>query len=467
MKNNVTSVLGFAVFFLAVTLGSASSAAQVQCTTGVCVTTWHNDNWRTSQNTNETTLTTTLVSDPTIFGKKCSVSLDDEIYGQPLVVTNVKFNQTTYPILAYVATEKNSVYAIDGTNCNVLPQGQAHLLLSGEAAADCHDLGNCNLAPKIGILSTPVVEITGTSPTTTGTLYAAAESESSGPVFHHRIWALDITNLSVVNSGNGVEICASGCGTIPFAKNHLQRPGLLFLPAAQTADNKKRVYVAFSMLDGAGNDPNGFLLSFDASTLTNLPLKYETTDDSSGGRRGGIWQGAAGPAAGVDSSTGSVNIFFSTGDGDFNVDGSGGKNAANSFVKLTTTLAIPGGSYSPTNYFTPSDQCYRYYKDLDYGSGGVMLLPDGTHPNYPYLALKGEKLNYLWVMDRANPGGFNAGGCTRQTDCSPTNGTVIGACAQNNWANGNTQVIKATAGLNETRHSPAFWSGNTSSFVKG
>jgi hypothetical protein len=30
---------------------NAVSAAQVQCATGVCVTTWHNDNLRTGQNT--------------------------------------------------------------------------------------------------------------------------------------------------------------------------------------------------------------------------------------------------------------------------------------------------------------------------------------------------------------------------------------------------------------------------------
>lgn len=92
-----------------------------------------------------------------------------------------------------------------------------------------------------------------------------------------------------------------------------------------------------------------------------------------------------------------------------------------------------------------------------------MLLPDGTHPNYPYVALKGEKLNDLWVMDRANPGGFHAGGCTRNTDC--TLGTLT-PCDPLVWDNRNLQTLSASS-ANEDHSSPAFWSGNSGGAVKG
>jgi hypothetical protein len=442
--------------FLSVTLGSALSLSQ---TTNV--TTWHNDNWRTGQNTNETALTTTLVGDPTKFGRVCSnTTLDGKIYPQPLIVTKVKFNGTFHSVVACVATENDTVYAIDGTNCSIL--GHKSLLVGSETAANCHDIaGNCLITPTVGILGTPVIEIDGTNPTTTGVLFAVAESESSGPTLYHRIWALDITSLSEVNGGHA-QICASGCeneSSSNFSQTHIQRPGLLWLSASQAGRQSNMVYVAISMMDGAGGNPNGWIWGYNAQNLAAAPLSFETTDDSSGGRRGGIWQAAGGLAAGLDSATGSTYIFFSTGDGDFNLDSTGGKNAGDSFVKISPSLPNP-----PSGYFTPSDQCYRYNQDKDYGSGGVMLLPDGTHPNYPYVALKGEKLNDLWVMDRGNPGGFHAGGCTRITDC--TQGTLT-PCDPAVWDNRNLQALSASSAGYEARSSPAFWSGNSGTIVKG
>jgi len=346
--------------------------------------------------------------------------------------------------------------------------GQKPLLLSGERATDCKDVGQGTcypLSPTIGILGTPVGEITGTSPNTTGTLYAVAESESGHPPtaqFYHRIWALDISSLSPVTNGNGIQICASGCGgqtSTDFSQTHIQRPGLLWLSAGQTGDSKNRVYAAFSMMDAATGNPNGWIWSFDAHNLSTAPLSYETTPDSPS-RRGGIWQGAAGLAAGLDSSKGSTYIYFSTGDGDFNLDSTGGKNAGDSFVKLSPSLP-----QIPNDSFTPSDVCWRQNQDKDFGSGGTMLLPDGTHPNYPYVAIKSEKLNGLWVMKRGGLGGFHLGGCPRVSDCMNPGSTLLW-CDPRFFANGNIQTL-LIANPNEARSTPAFWSGNTSSSVKG
>jgi hypothetical protein len=281
MTARLASYLGN-LLLLAMTLIPPPSLGQT-----VNVTTWHNDNWRTGQNTNETTLTTTLVGDPTKFGRICQkTTLDGKIYPQPLVVPNVNFNNNGTKTVVYVATENDTVYAIDGTNCNVL--GQKSLLVGSETAANCHHVaGFCLITPTVGILSTPVIEIDTTSPTT-GVLFAVAESESSGPTFYHRIWALDITSLASVNKGPA-QVCASGCNGDPtgsqFTHDHLQRPGLLWLPAAQSGLGHNEVYAAFSMMDAAQGNPNGWIWAFNAQNLAAPPLSYETTPETGGSAR--------------------------------------------------------------------------------------------------------------------------------------------------------------------------------------
>jgi hypothetical protein len=88
---------------------------------------------RTGQNTNETILTTSNVGDIT-FGRICSAHVDGQIHAQPLVVTNVNFNNQGAKTVAYVATENDSLYAINGTSsaCTVLKQYS--LLPPGERA---------------------------------------------------------------------------------------------------------------------------------------------------------------------------------------------------------------------------------------------------------------------------------------------------------------------------------------------
>src|ERR1700730_2062288 len=77
----------------------------------VNVTTYHNDNARTGQNTQETILTPANVNSAQ-FGKLFSVSVDGQVYAQPLYLSNVNIGGGTHNVL-YVATEHDSLYAID------------------------------------------------------------------------------------------------------------------------------------------------------------------------------------------------------------------------------------------------------------------------------------------------------------------------------------------------------------------
>jgi hypothetical protein len=77
------------------------------------VLTWQNDNYRTGDNLNETVLTYNSINKNT-FGQLCSTKLDGQVYSQPLVVTNVTINGVKYGRVAYVVTQKDTLYAIDG-----------------------------------------------------------------------------------------------------------------------------------------------------------------------------------------------------------------------------------------------------------------------------------------------------------------------------------------------------------------
>ena len=133
---------------------------------GVNSLTWHNDAGRTGQNLSETLLYPTgqgAVSSST-FGQLCSVQLDGQIYGQPLVVTNVTVQgYTQAQTVVYVVTQNDRLFAINGTpagttgnTCAILNgQNGTNLLAAGQSPVNCANLlaGNCQtVAPNIGAL---------------------------------------------------------------------------------------------------------------------------------------------------------------------------------------------------------------------------------------------------------------------------------------------------------------------------
>jgi len=80
LKRAQFSLLSFLALFLLFYASSLSAAVRVL--------TFHNDNARTGQNTNETVLTPAVVSSAN-FGKLFSHDVDGLVYAQPLVMTGV------------------------------------------------------------------------------------------------------------------------------------------------------------------------------------------------------------------------------------------------------------------------------------------------------------------------------------------------------------------------------------------
>ncbi len=123
------NLLGFVYPLIA--LAGTLSTAQVNATT------WQYNNWRTGQNTSETTLTTTNVRENS-FGKICSASVDGQIYAQPLVLWNSSTNKN----VVYVVTQNDSIYAFDGTNCSLIASNTS-LIPSTEAPNKTKRLAAC------------------------------------------------------------------------------------------------------------------------------------------------------------------------------------------------------------------------------------------------------------------------------------------------------------------------------------
>jgi hypothetical protein len=438
MSERRIALVALALCLVSLTTSSLLSEAQT-----VSVTTWHNDTHRSGQNTLESTLLYNTLKD-TNFGQICSAQLDGQVYAQPLIST-VNFNGSVQTV-AYVATENDTLYAISGASsnaeapCTVLASINLSSLL-GQYPVDCQYIGagQCQtIAPYVGILGTPVIN--------GGVLYLVAETQDvqTGQPSHwyHSIFAINISNLKVIGhiTITPPSSCPAGSTSTPFSQTHIQRPGLLF------ANNY--VYVAFSMMDGNAPLPNGMVFGYNIAKPNEPPLCFATTPGSPLSAGGGVWQDGAGLAYGSDG-TGNY-IYFNTGNGHWD----GSTSFADSFVKLNPA------TLTEADYFTPSDQYYRncvtphgVNEDLDFGSGGVMLVPDEQVPGWPYLAISGEKEGNLWVMDRANPGTFHAGTCSVSGKCVPCT-----AANDQQPDNQNIQTVQVNTGTHTAYFSstPAF-----------
>src|SRR5437773_6750319 len=135
-------------------LGLVEPAADAQ----VNVTTQHNDNSRTGANTQETILTPANTNS-TQFGKLLSVAVDGSVYAQPLYLSGVTINGGTHNVL-YVATEHDSVYALDADTSAILWHvsfiNPANLVTTVSPA----DVNCTDTSGEIGITATPVIDTT-------------------------------------------------------------------------------------------------------------------------------------------------------------------------------------------------------------------------------------------------------------------------------------------------------------------
>jgi hypothetical protein len=367
----------------------------------VNVTTWHNDLARTGANTHEQILTTSNVNVDQ-FGRLFQITLDGQVYAQPLVMAGVQIAGGTHNVV-YVATEHDSVYAIDGDSgriygqVSLIPAGGTTINASSDLVQQCLDIN-----PEIGITGTPVID------PASQTLYVVTKAKVAGRLVQ-QLHALDIATLAE-KFGGPTEIQATSPGTAPDGDGalvtfnssaELQRPGLAL-------DNG---HVLISWASHCDHDAyHGWMISYDAQTLVQDGVWNVTPNGAPGGNliEGGIWMSGAAPA--VDAAG---NIYLAT--------GNGYQNGTTDFGDSIVKLGLPTNGHFPVrDYFTPFNEGgSSTLGDTDLGSGGVLLLP--TASNGAQRLTQAGKAQTIHMLDQNNLGKL----CTQLTPPCSTSDTQI------------------------------------------
>jgi hypothetical protein len=301
---------------------------------GTDVLTYHNDNSRTGANLNETTLTPQNVN-ASDFGKLFRYTIDGYVYAQPLVVSQVRMGDGQLHNVLVVATENDSVYALDANDPTAGPRHNGVLWQDsfidpahGVTPVPFQDVEINDIQPVLGITGTPVID------RATDTVYVVTRVKSqpkgaSGPHYVTEFHALDLrsgkekdggpttvgdttlnpdgsftnkTPISVPGTGAG-----SDKGMIEFnALRENNRPSLA-LDTKVPGHPDGVVFAGFGS-QGDFDSYHGWLVGFDAKTLKIVTV-YNT--DPNGGL-GAIWWGGAAPSV---ASNG--DLIFSTGNGTF------------------------------------------------------------------------------------------------------------------------------------------------------
>lgn len=374
-------------------LGMSVNAKTATASTGVDITTYHNDVARTGLNPNETTLTPQNVNSKQ-FGLIRVLPADGKVDGEPLLLSGVTIGGAQHNVV-YLVTEHDSAYAYDADTGTQL--WKTSVLGSGETPSG--DFGCGQITPEIGITSTPVID-RNAGPN--GTIFVVGMTHDSSGNYHQRLHALDVTT-GAEQAGSPAEIKASypGTGDGSTGGNVVFNPQFYAERSAMLLLNGI-IYMGWtSHCDGLPY--TGWLMGYSESTLKQTSVLNLTPN----GSQGSIWMAGAGPAA--DSSG---NIYFLDANGTFDTtldaDGMPSKgDFGDSFVKVTTA----GGALKVADYFEEYNGVSLSANDQDLGSGGLLVLPDMQDAGGKtlHLAIGAGKDGKIFRVNRDSMGKFNPG----------------------------------------------------------
>lgn len=357
------------------------------------VLTWHNDNFRTGATTGEAILSPGNVN-ATRFGLLANVVVDGKVDAQPLYVSALSVPGKGIHNVLVIATEHDSVYAVDADTGAAL--WQKSLLGAGETTSDNR---GCNqVTPEIGITATPAIDRTAGAH---GTIYAVAMSKDASSLYYQRIHALDLaTGAELAGGPVAVHATYSGTGdgssngVVTFdPKQYKERPGLLLQNGV--------LYTSW----GSHCDIRpygGWLMAYNPSTLAQIAA----LDFVPNGSDAAPWNAGAGPAADAAG-----NVYISLGNGTFDTTlTTAGLPSKGDYGNAMVKVALQNGQLTPVDYWTMYNSNSESGQDTDLGSGGLLMLPDEVDASGKtrHLAVNAGKDNNLYVADRDDMGKFDA-----------------------------------------------------------
>jgi len=351
---------------LSLALAAQAGAATVTNAGGELRNGWYPD---------EPSLTPQLVTGGT-FGQLWSAPVVGQVYAQPLLSNGT----------LVVATEKDEVYGLDPAT------GATQWSKALATPWNPLDIGCGDIVPSIGTTATPVID---TATNTVYLTYKTYVSGSSGPA----AWYMDALDVSTGATRAGFPVQLSGTAqNDPSATftptSQQQRPGLLLTNGV--------VYAAF----GSHCDYQtwqGWV--FGVSTAGHVTARW--VDNAANSMGAGIWQAGVGLMSDAPGS-----IIFSTGNGGAPATPTPGNILPPTFGESIVRLDVqPDGTLEPVDFFAPFDGQTLDLYDADFGSGGVVGLPDayfGT-AQIPHLAVAVGKQGYVYLLNRDSLGGYDQG----------------------------------------------------------
>ena len=398
MKLNCAPYHFFPITF-AISALALSATASVR---GEDVLTYHNNNARTGLNPSETILTAHNVNFAH-FGLLYSDPADGKVDAEPLYVSNLNMPRAGTHNVLYVATEHDTVYAYDADTGKSL--WQVTLLSEGEVPSDPRN--SDQITPEIGVTSTPVID---RSAGPNGTIFVVAMSKDASGNYYQRLHALDLATGDETENGP-VTVTATYPGLGPGSTN-----GQVSFAPGQYAErtalllSKGVIYTAWT--SHSDTPPyTGWMIAYDEKTLAQVSVinvdpngapVSSFLDDGSGNS---FWMSGGGPAA---DASGNVYAISANGPFDPNLNAHGfptNGDFGDSLLKFSTT-----GGLQVSDYFTPTNQQDDAAGDIDFGSGGVLLVPDlaDASNHYRSLAVGAGKDSNLYLLDRTKMGKYNA-----------------------------------------------------------